>query len=194
MFEEGLAEFSLEQPRIGGGCAVYSPDLHVAMRGVAEVFSAAGTFAPAAIAARVERLCAAMRAAGLPSQVPLNQHFAGKLYVREILIPAGSFAIGEIQLYEHVSVISYGEISMLDPRHGGVVRIRAPYTCISPPGVRKCGFAHEDTVWTTIHDISGLQLADPSQAPVELLENFLVARTPEECALRLGASQGGNNP
>lgn len=166
------------------GC---EPALASALRGVAGAFAADGAMDADEVAARVERLAEEMVRAGFPDRTPLNQFFAGHLYAREILIPAGSFAIGNLQLYPHISVISRGEISMLDAR-GGMTRIRAPYTVASAPGVRKCGYAHEDTVWTTVHDVSALGLADPGSVPRETLEQFLVARWADEYRLRIGAA------
>lgn len=139
---------------------------------------------PQAVADAVEALVAEMKAVGLTPPFPVNHFFCGRMYAREILIPAGAFAIGEIQKERHISILSRGEISMLNAR-GGHTRIRAPYTFVSEPGVRKCGFAHEDTVWTTVHDIGESGLLDAPVAPIEELEDFLVARTPGEYLLHL---------
>ena len=45
--------------------------------------------------------------------------------------------------------MSQGELSILTD--DGVVRVKAPYTVVSPPGTKRLAFAHEDTIWTTIH-------------------------------------------
>lgn len=158
------------------------------IRAVADAFDSSLLLDPADVAARVERLLTEMHRLGLHHDLPLNHFFTGQLYARELLIPAGTFAIGEIQKAGHVSIISRGEISMLNA-DGGFTRIKAPYTFVCEPGVRKCGFAHEDTVWTTVHDMSAMGLENPSQLPIDELESFLVARTPQEYQMQLPISE-----
>ncbi len=33
----------------------------------------------------------------------------------------------------------------------GHLEVQAPFTIVSPPGVKRMAYAHEDSVWTTIH-------------------------------------------
>jgi hypothetical protein len=155
-----------------------------AARAVADAFASSVPMNPADVRDRLETLLAEMRENGLKAELPLEHFHADGLYARELVLPKGTFAIGEIQKYPHVSVISKGEISMLN-EHGGVTRIKAPCTIVSKPGVRKCGFAHEDTVWTTIHNMTGCGIEDPASAPVEMLERFLTVSTQEEHAMFL---------
>lgn len=155
-----------------------------AARAVAEAFAATAPMDPAVVRDCVEALLLEMREHGLKAELPLAHFHGGGLYARELVLPKGAFAIGEIQKFPHVSVISKGEISMLN-EDGGVTRIKAPCTIVSKPGVRKCGFAHEDTVWTTVHNMSDCGIEDPASAPVEMLEKFLTVSTQEEHALFL---------
>ena len=155
-----------------------------AARMVAEAFAAQAPMDPREVRDRLETLLAEMRQNSLKAELPLNHYHTDGLYARELLLPKGTFAIGEIQKFPHVSVISKGEISMLN-EDGGVTRVKAPCTIVSKPGVRKCGFAHEDTVWTTIHNMSNCGISDPASAPVEVLEQFLTVSTQEELALFL---------
>lgn len=155
-----------------------------AARAVAEAFASTVPMNPADVRDRVESLLAEMRVNGLKAELPLAHFHTDGLYARELVLPKGTFAIGEIQKFPHVSVISKGEISMLN-EDGGVTRVKAPCTIVSKPGVRKCGFAHEDTVWTTIHNMSDSGFEDPANATVEELEKFLTVSTQEEHALFL---------
>ena len=129
--------------------------------------------------ARLERLVEAMQQHGMTAEFPINHFFIGRLYVREILIPEGAFAIGELQREGHVNVIARGEISMLND-DGSFTRFCAPFTCIGSPGVRKCGFAHSDVVWTTVHDMSLFGVENPQSLPPKQLEDHLVCRTRAE--------------
>lgn len=153
-------------------------------RAVAEAFAATEPMCPADVRGRVERLLSEMRQHGLKAELPLAHLHADGLYARELTLPKGTFAIGEIQKYPHVSVISKGEISMLNET-GGLTRVKAPCTMVSRPGVRKVGFAHEDTVWTTVHCMTDFACGDPSSAPVEALESFLAVQTQGEYELFL---------
>jgi hypothetical protein len=155
-----------------------------AARAVADAFASQVPMDPADVRDRLELLLSEMRQHGLKAELPLSHFHADGLYARELVLPKGTFAIGEIQKFPHVSVISKGEISMLN-EDGGVTRVKAPCTIVSKPGVRKCGFAHEDTVWTTIHNMSGSGFDDPASAPVDELERFLTTSTQEEHALFL---------
>ena len=153
-------------------------------RAVSEAFAATEPMDPTEVSARVEALLADMREHGLKAELPLEHLHAPGLYARELTLPRGTFAIGEIQKFPHISVISKGEISMLN-ECGGITRVKAPCTIVSKPGVRKVGFAHEDTVWTTVHSMADCAIADPESATVEALEKFLTVSTQHEYALFL---------
>ena len=81
---------------------------------------------------------------------PVKHRFADGVYVREISIPAGHMVVGKIHRHEHLNFISKGRVTVIT-EHGGVEELIAPVTMISPPGVKRLLFTHEDTVWTTVH-------------------------------------------
>jgi hypothetical protein len=104
-----------------------------------------------------------------------RHHFAGGVYAREIRIPKGATLVGKIHKFEHINIISQGDISVVTDE--GIKRIKAPATIVSPPGVKRVGYAHEDTIWTTIHatqetnpDIIEQQVIAPTFADVPTLE------------------------
>lgn len=76
--------------------------------------------------------------------------FAPGIYARELTIPAGVALTGKVHRSTHLNIISKGEISVYSADEG-VRRIKAPFSFVAGPGTRRIGFAHEDTVWTTIH-------------------------------------------
>ena len=97
-------------------------------------------------------------------------YIAQGLYAREISIPKGTLLTGKIHLFEHLNIVSKGDISVLT--ESGVRRIKAPATLVSKPGIKRIAYAHEDTVWTTIH---ACDVTDPEEA-----EKLLVVDTFEE--------------
>jgi hypothetical protein len=156
------------------------PGVVDATASLAEAAQGDGTMDPAEVEARVERLLGALRIAGAGAPgFKVNHYFCGRIYTREIHIPKGAFCIGEIQKHAHTSTVSKGEISMLNPG-GGLTRVSAPKTSVSQPGVRKCGYAHEDTVWVTTHDMTESGIPDLAAASVEELEAFIAVSTREQ--------------
>jgi hypothetical protein len=97
-------------------------------------------------------------------------YFAKGLYAREIFIPKGTLLTGKIHRTEHLNIISKGEISVVTET--GTKRIRAPFTMVSQPGTKRVGFAHEDTIWTTIHATEETEMAK--------IEKDLIAATFQE--------------
>lgn len=121
---------------------------------------------PLEIRSRIDELEAKMLES---PQVPIEpiHHFAQGVYAREILIPRGTLLTGKIHKTEHLNIISLGDISVLT--EDGWKRIKAPFTMVSRPGTKRVGYAHADTVWTTIH-ASG-------ETNLEKLETELIAPT-----------------
>jgi len=97
-------------------------------------------------------------------------YFAQGLYAREITIPKGCVLTGKIHLFEHINIISKGDISVLTET--GIKRIKAPATIVSQSGIKRVGWAHEETVWTTVH---ACDVKDGDEA-----ERLLVVNTFEE--------------
>ena len=97
-----------------------------------------------------------------PAHFPVTQHFAPGLYGREILLPAGTLAIGKIHKTGHISVISKGH--GVFHTENGSVPFAAPHTFVSPPGVMRAVEAITDVVWTTIHATDAVGTPDEMKA------------------------------
>lgn len=80
---------------------------------------------------------------------PVIHHFAPGVYMREIRMPRGSLIIGKIHRHAHFNLIPSGDLSVLT--ESGPRRIVAPYSFVSDPGTKRCGFMHADTTWITVH-------------------------------------------
>lgn len=103
--------------------------------------------APDAFREKVDRLEDALRAMPTVTIEP-KHYFADGIYAREIFIPKGTTLTGKIHKTTHLNIISKGDISVVTEQ--GIRRVQAPCTIVSPPGTKRVGYAHEDTVWTTI--------------------------------------------
>jgi len=82
-------------------------------------------------------------------EIPVKHHFSQGVYAREITIPKGTVLTGKIHKYSQLNILSKGDISVLTEE--GIKRVQAPFTIVSPPGTKRVAYAHEESVWTTVH-------------------------------------------
>lgn len=104
-----------------------------------------------ALSLRVDELEAKM--AEFPQvRLPLNHLFTPGLYIREVLLPAGTLLTSKIHMTEHPFVISRGRVAVWSGIEGEAPQVfGAPYTGITKPGTRRIIYAFEDTIWSTFH-------------------------------------------
>lgn len=102
----------------------------------------------------------------------VEHKFAPGVYTRTLYIPKGTVLTGRIHKHEHFNVVLTGTIEVLT--EDGYRKVTAPAMFKSPAGVKRAGFAHEDTIWTTIH-------ANPTdERNIEKLEEMLTVTSYEE--------------
>ena len=83
----------------------------------------------------------------LPEEV--KHHFSPGIYARELFIPKGAILTGKIHRGAHLNVMPMGDISVLTEH--GVKRLKGPCVIQSSAGIKRAGYAHESTIWITIH-------------------------------------------
>ena len=99
-----------------------------------------------------------------------RHYFMGGLYAREIIIPAGVCLTGHIHLEDHLNFVT-GDISV--ETEEGMKRITGVQLVIpSKKGIKRAGYTHEPTIWTTVH-------ATPATTPEEA-ERLLVVDSYEK--------------
>ncbi len=81
-------------------------------------------------------------------EIQTRHYFIPGAYAREITIPKGTLLTGHIHRLPQINIVSKGEITVLTD--DGPLRVVAPATIVSPAGCKRIGWAHEETVWTTI--------------------------------------------
>ena len=80
----------------------------------------------------------------------LTDHFfAPGIYARMMFIPAGGVVVGKIHRHETMNIICKGKIAILTEE--GRVVVEGPCVINSSPGIKKAGYAVEDTWWINIH-------------------------------------------
>jgi len=79
----------------------------------------------------------------------LMHDFSPGLYMRRLLIPAGTFLIGGTHKTEHLNIAMSGSAHvMID---GEINYIKAPHVMKSGAGVKKVFYILEDMIWATTH-------------------------------------------
>jgi hypothetical protein len=95
----------------------------------------------------VEQVEAAML--NLPqADCPVIHRFAPGLYIRELTIPAGVFAVGHNQKNRNLNIVLSGKFLM--EVDGEIKEMSAPLFFVAEPG-RKSGLALETVVWQNIY-------------------------------------------
>ncbi len=82
-------------------------------------------------------------------QLETLHHFAPGVYMRVLKIPKGVLLTGMIHKTEHLNIFVGGDLSVWTDQ--GMRRLTAHEIILSKPGIKRVGFAHEDSVWITVH-------------------------------------------
>lgn len=82
-------------------------------------------------------------------ECPVRHYFAPGVCIREVSMPAGTFAIGHHQKYEHSNILLQGAVHLRN-EDGTWTELRAPFFFVGKPG-RKMGFITEDMVWLNVY-------------------------------------------
>lgn len=90
-----------------------------------------------------------MVAANPQVELPLEHLFVDGIYMRTMFIPAGIIVVGKIHKRETINICLKGDISILT--EAGISRFKAPYVVVSKAGIKKIGYAHQDTLWANLH-------------------------------------------
>lgn len=80
---------------------------------------------------------------------PVVHHFGPNICIREVFMPAGTFAIGHKQKFEHLNIMLRGKVLVAND-DGTTVTLSAPLIFVGKPG-RKIGYILEDMVWQNVY-------------------------------------------
>lgn len=95
-----------------------------------------------------------------------SHYFGPGVYIREVVLPAGVFALGHMQKQRHLNVVISGAVAMVD---GDQVRVvKAPCIFTGEPG-RKCGLVLEETVWHNVYATN--------ETDIEKLEDMFIEKS-----------------
>lgn len=129
------------QTERGASGAVVSADLVGASRSVPS---------QAEMRSKILALEAVMREMkGHHVELPVTHHFAPGIYMRELFIPKGVTLTGKIHKTEHLNILSQGVLRVMT--EDGMKTLTASTVVKSQPGIKRAGYAIEDSVWITVH-------------------------------------------
>lgn len=101
-----------------------------------------------------------------PVSVEPNHYFAHGTYTRELFIPKNTVIAGKIHRYDCIAIIPYGHVSVVTD--DGSYEIKGPQTLVTGSG-SKAVFAHEDTLWITVHPWNG-------EPDVDAVEDYVIVK------------------
>jgi hypothetical protein len=81
------------------------------------------------------------------AEIPVSHSFCGGMCARTIEIKAGTILTGAIHTQEQLNIVQ-GDITIITEE--GERRYTGFHVIPSPAGTKRVGYAHADTVWTTI--------------------------------------------
>jgi quercetin dioxygenase-like cupin family protein len=110
--------------------------------------------------AQIQELEKSIRTDLEPIELPVKHHF----------IPAGTVLVGKVHLFDNLNVVLRGRIAIYT--EAGLREFEAGDVIVSPAGVKRAGYAIEDTVWMTVHGTD--------ETNVDLIEQQFVANSYEE--------------
>jgi quercetin dioxygenase-like cupin family protein len=122
--------------------------------------------------------------AGPRLELPVRNFIGGGLYCRELFIPAGVILTGHIHKFEHIAICTMGDISIFDET--GLHRIKAGDIFVSKPGIKRAGYAHQDSRFINV-----LRMSNPDERDIKALEAEFVAESQAEYEEWLRLTAGG---
>jgi len=120
----------------------------------------------------------------------VTHHFGPGVYLRQVTVKAGHFAISHRHRYPHTNLVLAGAIAMRQD-DGPIHVVAAPHFYVAPPG-RKMGLAIYDLVWVNIFpteetDVEKLEARLFDKSPVfwDLAEKIYLEREASHIADRV---------
>ena len=111
------------------------------------------------------------------AQVSLDvaHHFSDGVYARELFIPKGTILTGKMHKHNHLNIMLYGDIEIANSE--GSKRMTGHCIFESKAGTKRAGFAHENTLWVTIHatketDLEKIEADEIADDPLKFLEEL----------------------
>lgn len=99
----------------------------------------------------------------------VNNHFGPGVYVREMVVPAGTIIVGHEHKHSHLNIMLKGRMKLLN-QDGTYSDLVAPFMFVAGPG-RKAAYCVEEVVWLNIHPNI------ENETDVEKLEDYWIVKS-----------------
>lgn len=104
------------------------------------------------------------------AEIPVTHHFSLGIYARAIYIPQGCTLVGKLHKYPQLNILAQGYLSCsVEDR---IEQLTAVQIISSPAGTKRIAYAHEDSIWITVHSTE--------ETDVDKIEQHFIAQTEEE--------------
>lgn len=97
----------------------------------------------------LETAILSMPEAKLAKDFDTRHHFEDGIYMRELVIPKYTLLTGKIHKFPHLNILSKGKLTVWT--EDGVKTLSASSVIKSQSGMKRVGYAHEESVWITVH-------------------------------------------
>jgi hypothetical protein len=98
-------------------------------------------------------------------QMPTCHWLLEGMYCRQILIPEGTVFVGRVHKKPHYFMCLKGSAAI--STEDGLQEIRAGNVLMAPPGMKRIGITHEDTIFVTVHRTEATNMQDIADDLVE---------------------------
>jgi hypothetical protein len=88
-------------------------------------------------------------------EISTTERIIGSMYVREIYIPKDTIITGRVYKRAYTDIMISGDMNISDSN--GAYRLTGYNMLEGPAGRKRAGYANEDTLWTTVHDLSDIK-------------------------------------
>lgn len=103
----------------------------------------------------------------MPNQiVPENyHHFGPGVYLRELVMPAGTLIVGKLHKTAHFLIVTHGLIEC--KTDAGMEMLKGGDIILTQPGIKRVLLAHEDSAMVTVHVTDKTDLSEIEKDVIE---------------------------
>lgn len=113
---------------------------------------------------KIDKLIEGLR--NLPQvEMPTLHWLLDGMYCRQIMIPEGTVFVGRVHKKPHYFMVLKGSAAVSTEE--GLKEIRAGNVLMAPPGMKRVGITHEDTIFVTVHRTDATTLEEIADDLVE---------------------------
>src|ERR1043166_6557165 len=113
---------------------------------------------------------------------PIDPKYGCCAYAREMFVPKGYVIVGKIHKHAHLNFLMKGKMSVAS--ENGTQIVEAPMIMVSQPGIKRAGYALEDSIWVTVHLTEHV-----GEEHLEEIEEEVIAKNYEELGLISSAAE-----